>query len=75
MDATAGPTQREVDRDKLGGTVALLDENTVTLLLESGNTLYEVVMRRGTYCWTIERWMHSGPPLGENGNAGSEYAV
>ena len=29
----------------LGGTVAVLDENTVTLLLESGNTLYEVVMR------------------------------
>ena len=29
----------------LGGTVAVLDENTVTLLLEKGNTLYEVVMR------------------------------
>ena len=29
----------------LGGTVALLDENTVTLLLGGGKTLYEVVMR------------------------------
>ena len=38
----------------LGGTVAVLDENTVTLLLESGNTLYEVGVlldqKRGNKC-------------------------